>query len=136
MSKKTVDTGKNWGLLPGMEEFLKPEEEEFFFDGEKKVTYFDAASLPDSPHYQPNAEGATTYVLYVIFPSREDLVRAITALTNGQRKGLAAGAKIGSLNGIADTKEGITFLEMWEEAILGRKPKHEKIDTDEAQAPI
>jgi len=124
------------GMLPGMEMFVEETEDKFFWEGEKKASYFDAANLVDSPTYQPNAQGATTYVLYVIFPDREGLVRAITALTKRARRGLAAGAKIGSLNGIAETKEGITFLEMWERDMLGIKPKEEVIDPDEAHAPI
>ena len=117
---------------------MKEVEEEFFFDGEKKVNYFDAAGLPDSPRYQTNAEGAVTYVLYIVMPTREDLVRAITALTKGTRKGLAAGAKIGTLNGVAEMKDGLTLLEAWERDMLGIKPKRKKkvVDPDEAQAPI
>jgi hypothetical protein len=122
-------------VIPGMETFLE-EEEEYFFEGVKNSSYFDAAGLPDSPHYQANASGATTYTMFIVFPSREELVRAITALTSKGRKGLAAGAKIGTLNGIARTKEGITLLEMWEREILGIQPKVDEIDPDEAQAPI
>lgn len=122
--------------LPGMETFLEAEEEEYFLDGVKNTTYFDAALLPDSPGYQPNASGATTYTLFIVFPTREDLIRAITALTKRGRKGLAAGAKIGTLNGIATMKDGLTLLEAWERDMLGMEPKREEIDPDEAQAPI
>lgn len=124
-------------MLPGMETFLEEEETEYFLDGVKNVTYFDAVGLPDSPKYQPNAEGATTYTLFIVMPTREDLVRAITALTKGGRKGLAAGAKIGTLNGIAVMKDGLTLLEAWERDMLGLEPKGKvEVDPDEAQAPI
>lgn len=122
--------------LPGMENYLVEAEEEYFLDGVKNVTYFDAALLPDGPKYQPNAEGATTYTLFVVFPSREELVRAITALTKRGRKGLAAGAKIGTLNGIAVMKDGLSLLEAWERDMLGIEPVREEVDPDEAQAPI
>ena len=124
-------------LLPGMESFLVEAEEEYFLDGVKNTTYFDAAMLPDSPSYQTSAHGATTYTLFVVFPEREDLVRAITALTKRGRKGLAAGAKIGTLNGIAVMKDGLTLLEAWERDMLGLEPKEKaEVDPDEAQAPI
>lgn len=126
----------NNSILPGMETFLAPEEEEYFLDGVKNTTYFDAASLPDAPRYQPNADGATTYTLYIVFPSREEIIRAITALTKRGRKGLAAGAKIGTLNGIAVMKDGLTLLEAWERDMLGVQPKRDEVDPDEAQAPI
>jgi hypothetical protein len=126
----------NNGLLPGMEEFLESTEEEFFFEGVKDVTYFDAAQLPDMPRYQPSAEGATTYTLFVVFPSREEMIRAITALTRRERKGLAAGAKLGTLNGVAIMKDGLSLLEAWERDMLGVEPKKPEVDPDEAQAPI
>ncbi len=122
-------------VIPGLEEFTK-EETEIFHEGEKISTYFDARNLPDSPAYQTNANGAETYQLIVVFPSREELVRAITVLTNRDRKGLAAGAKIGTLNGIGELRDGRTILEMWEEEIFGIKSKGKEIDPDEAQAPI
>jgi hypothetical protein len=123
-------------MLPGMETFIKEEETEFFLDGVKNMTYFDAAQLPDTPRYQASAEGATTYTLYLVFPTRDELIRAITALTKGKRKGLAAGAKLGTLNGVAEMPDGSTLLEMWEEALLGTKRKEKEGDPDEAQAPI
>jgi hypothetical protein len=122
--------------LPGMEQFMVEEEEEYLLEGTKNTSYFDAVSLPDSPKYQANAEGATTYTLYVVFPDRDGLVRAITALTKRGRKGLAAGAKIGTLNGIAVMKDGLSLLEAWEQDMLGIAPKREEVDPDEAQAPI
>lgn len=125
-------------IIPGMEDYFKEEEEEFFWDGVKKESYFDAANLADTPNYQANAEGAETFILYVVFPSREELVRAILALTAKGRKGLAAGAKIGTLNGAA-VRDGMTLLEMWEKKILGMKPvkkKEPEADPDEAQAPV
>jgi hypothetical protein len=124
--------------LPGMETFLQEAEEEYFLDGVKNVTYFDAATLPDSPRYQANANGATTYTLFIVFPSREEMIRAITALTKRGRKGLAAGAKIGTLNGIAVMKDGLTLLEAWERDMLGLEPsrKDDEVDPDEARAPI
>lgn len=127
----------NKSLLPGMEEFFVAEEEEFLFEGVKNTTYFDAALLPDSPSYQTSADGAVTYTLYLVFPDRDSLVRAITALTKRARKGLAAGAKIGTLNGVAIMKDGFTLLEAWERDMLGIKPKERIVeDPDEAQAPI
>jgi len=122
-------------MLPGMEEFL--EEEEYFFDGKKADRYFDAAALPDAPNYQANAERSATYTLYVVFPDQDGLVRAVTALTKGGRKGLKPDSKIATLNGIAVMKSGLTLLEMWEQDILGIEQEKEKeIDPDEAQAPI
>lgn len=122
-------------MLPGMEAFLD-EEEEFFFEGKKADRYFDAASLPDAPNYQANAAGSATYTLYIVFPDQDGLVRAITALTKGNRKGLKPDAKIATLNGIAVMKNGLTLLEIWEQDILGIQQKQEEIDPDEAQAPI
>lgn len=124
------------GLIPGMETFMAETEEEYFFEGEKISTYFDAASLPDAPVRQTSAHGATTYTLYLVFPSREEMIRAITALTKRGRKGLAAGAKIGTLNGIAVMKDGLTLLESWERDMLGIEPTEKEVDPDEAQAPI
>jgi len=126
----------NNSMLPGMETFVTEAEEEYFLDGVKNTTYFDAALLPDGPRYQPNAEGAVTHTLYIVFPSREELIRAITALTKRGRKGLAAGARIGTLNGIAKMKSGLSLLEQWEKDMLGVEPELPEVDPDEAQAPI
>lgn len=126
----------NNNMLPGMEDYFKDAEEEYFFDGVKNVTYFDAANLPDSPARQENAHGATTYTMFVVFPSREEMLRAIWALTKKGRKGLASGAKLATLNGVAVMKDGLTLLEMWERDILGIEPEREEVDPDEAQAPI
>lgn len=135
-----MSNGKNGSvLIPGMETFVQPEkEEEFFWDGEKKATYFDAAQLPDTPAYQKNANNATTYLLYIIFPDYDLLVRAITALTSGKRKSLAPGSRTGSLNGVYKDADGKMFLEIWEEKMMGKvKPKRKKAETDdEAQPPI
>jgi len=130
--------GKNIsvGMIPGMESFVE-KEEEYFLEGKKVSSYFDSTSLPDGPNYQENAEGSVTYTLYIVFPSREEMIRAITALTKRGRKGLAAGARIGTLNGIAEMKDGLTLLEAWERDMLGVEPKKKNvIDPDEAQAPI
>lgn len=127
---------KNKSVLPGMETFLAEAEEEYFLDGVKNTTYFDAATLPDSPNRSLNANGSTTYTLFIVFPSREEMIRAITALTRRGRKGLAAGAKIGTLNGIAIAREGMTLLELWEKYMLGIEPSTPEVDPDEAQAPI
>lgn len=129
-------SNKNKSVLPGMEAFLAEAEEEYFLDGVKNTTYFDAASLPDSPNRSLNANGSTTYTLFIVFPSREEMIRAITALTKRGRKGLAAGAKIGTLNSIAMMKDGLTLLEAWERDMLGIEPERSDIDPDEAQAPI
>lgn len=126
-------------MLPGLEGFIKQKEEEWFWDGQKNEHYFDAMDLPDIPARQMNAQGAQTYVMYVIFPSFDELVRAIHAFTHGKRKGLAPGSKTASINGAHKPDGGEqTFLELWEQALLPKeKPsKKKKVNTDEAQAPI
>lgn len=132
--------GSGQSVIPGMEEFVKGPDEEFFFSGEKKETYFDAASLPDSPGRQNNAHGHTTYVMYVLFPSQEEMLEALSIFTNGYRKSLKAGDKIGSLNAVAKLPkdpEGRTFLEYWREEYAGKKRKKRHHDEeDEAQAPV
>lgn len=134
-----VNNNKGSVILPGMQGFIKKKEEDWFWDGEKNERYFDATDLPDAPARQINAKGAQTYVLYVIFPEYDDLVRAVTAFTQGRRKSLAVGSKTASLNGIhkPDPDSDLMFLELWEQALLGIKPKKKKkVNTDEAQAPI
>lgn len=126
-------------MLPGLEGFVAKKEEDWFWDGHKNEHYFDAMDLPDIPSRQMNAQGSQTYVLYVIFPEYEDLVRAVTAFTQGKRKSLAPGSKTASLNGIhkPDPDSDLQFIEIWEQALLGLKPKkRKKVNTDEAQAPI
>jgi hypothetical protein len=121
-----------------METFMENVEEEYFFEGEKLTSYFDATTLPDAPKRQLNAEGNTTYTMFLVFPSKEELVRAIFALTVGTRKSLAAGAKLATVNGAAILKDGLTLLEHWEQELVGIHPKEgkEEADPDEAQAPI
>lgn len=124
-------------VLPGLSEYIKKTDDEWFWEDEKKVNYFDATELPDSPNRQMTAEGSQTYVMYVIFPTLEELTRAITAFTKGKRKSLAPGSKTASLNGIHRLENDQTLLEMWEEALAGHKLKKKKVvNVDEAQAPI
>lgn len=131
---------KDQPVIPGMEQFIKTPDEEFFFSGEKKETFFDSTSLPDSPGRQENAHGHTTYVMYVLFPSQEELLEALSIFTNGYRKTLKAGDKIGSLNAVArmpKDPDGRTFLEFWREEYTGKKRKKRQSDEDdEAQAPL
>ena len=130
-------------LIPGLEHlFEEEEEEEFFNEGATGKGYFDATQLPDASGRQRNANGNQTYVLHIVFPSQEEMKRALFVLTNGQRKGLAAKVKEGSLNGIAIRKEdGKTWLEYWESMLLdAEKPKTKRVckpkKHDEAEAPV
>ena len=133
-----MSQGKNKGsvMLPGLSDYVKKQEEEWFWEDEKKTSYFDATDLPDSPKRQMTAAGSQTYVMYVIFPSLEELTRGITAFTYGKRKSLAPGSKTASLNGVHRLEDGNTLLETWEASLSGKKKVKKKVDTDEAQAPI
>jgi len=134
-----MPTNRKKGLvmLPGLMDFVEKDENEWFWEGEKKEHYFDASDLPDSPSRQMTAEGSQTYVMYVIFPTQEELTRAITAFTKGKRKSLAPGSKTASLNGVHRLENEQTMLEMWEDALAGHKLKKKKVvNVDEAQAPI
>lgn len=127
-------------IIPGLEDYMKEEEEEFFFSGEKKETYFDSTDLPDAPGRQNNAHGHTTFVMYVLFPTQEEMLEALNIFTAGVRKTLKAGDKIGSLNAVAripKDPEGRSFLEYWREEFAGKKRKKKHHDEeDEAQTPI
>ena len=84
-----------------------------------------------------NAKGAQTFILYVILPDYERLQRAITTLTGGRRKTIAAGSRFASVDGSFRPDGNLEFLEVWEEKLMGIKPKKKKkVDPDEAQAPI
>lgn len=133
---------KEQSIIPGMEDFVTHQTDEFFWEGQKKETYFDSAALPDAPGRQENAHGHTTYSLYVLFPDQESLLRAMEIFTLGLRKVLKANDKIAALNAVAVVPKdphGRTFLEVWEDEFkLDGKPKKKKkvVDEDEAQAPI
>ena len=65
----------NQEALPNIEEFFVDNEgEEEFHEGAPRSgnVYFDAALLPDTPPYQPSAEGNTVYILYVLFPNQDE----------------------------------------------------------------
>jgi hypothetical protein len=130
--------------LPGMEDFMdqdnSSDEEEWFKEGPSQLkNYFDAATLPDAPTYQKNAENSQTYVLHVVLPTQDELRRAIIALTGGARKALAGTSKEAIINSMAVRKEdGLTWLQYWEK-IYGIEPvldDSNPADDDEAHAPI
>jgi len=121
------------GFLPGMGEFMQ-QEEEWMWENQKNERFFDSTNLPDAPGKQDSV--TVTHAMYLLFPSRAELIRGFTALTQGARKGLAGKTKIVSINAMADVPDGsMTFLELWEMMLLGLVPE-EKEQSDEAQAPI
>lgn len=126
-------------LLPGMSGFVDNEDEDNWFmeDVSPGKNFFDATKLPDASGYQPNAENNQTYILHLVFPSYDELKRAVVALTGGERKALAVYAKVATINGISNSKKhNISWLELWESRLLGVVHKPKEIDEDEAQAPM
>lgn len=120
-------------FLPGMAEFMATPEEQWFWEGVKNERFFDSTQLPDAPGKQTNI--VQTHAIYLLFPSREELIRGFTALTQGTRKGLAGKTKIVSINAVATIPNGeLSFLEMWEALLLGVEDEDE--GSDEAQEPI
>lgn len=110
-------------ILPGMEEFA--EEEEHFTEGppRKGVTHFDASVLPDAPGYQPSANGAQVYTLFVLFESYEELKRGLLALSGGKRVSLSTVARMATVSASREVEEGRTYLQHWEERLLDANPR-------------
>lgn len=105
-------------VIPGMENLVTPESEpDYFNDGTFDKRFFDAGELLDTPAYQKNASGSTTYVLYLLFPTHEDLIRAIKAFTLGERKSLSKKSRLASINAMAKNDAGSQWLETWENAL-------------------
>lgn len=125
----------NNDFLPGMGDFVAEDAETWFWEGVKNERFFDSTQLPDSPGKQNSV--TVTHAVYLLFPGREELTRAFTALTQGARKGLAGKTKIVSINAMAEVPDGsgMTFLELWEMLMMGIMPE-EKEQSDEAQEPI
>jgi hypothetical protein len=121
-------------VLPGLEEFFEEDNDEAqeFHSGapDSRIDYFDAMSLPDMPEYQRNAHGNQSYILHILFPSMEEMTRALQALTYGERKSFAKQAKLGTINGVKESKNmGKPFLELWEQHLKNYKVKAKEITT-------
>jgi hypothetical protein len=135
-------------VLPGMEEFLgsKAEEKLDGHDGKPRsdVSYFDAASLPDAPGRQAVAHGAQTYIMYVVFPSFEEMRHGLEVLSGGNRKTIAKQATMSTINSTSIHKiSGDTLIEFWEKNLTeaGKRAKAlarelENADPEEALPPI
>ena len=114
MAKDKKVTGEM--SLPGMSDYIGDgNDEEYFFEGEVNKKFFDATLLPDAPERQMNADGSQTYLLYLIFPTLEDLETAVQTFTDGERAKLLAKTKLASINGIALNREGERWLDIWVE---------------------
>lgn len=118
------------------------DDDDFIRENEKPgKSFFDASVLPDAPSRQLAANGSEVFILHIAFPSHKLLLRAIKALSNGQRSFIYASSKEVSFNGVAKMKDSMnTFLELWENKLSGiampKRRKGKRIDEDEAQEPI
>ncbi len=115
-------------VMPGFESLLE-NKEDFFKEGAPTKDYFDATELPDAPQYQTNAIGSGgVFILHLIFPKQEDMIRGIVALTKGKRKSLPKSSRLATINSMAvmpDSEK--TFLEFWEEVCGGQNANSDAV---------
>lgn len=102
--------------LPGLEE-MEHDKEIDYHTGRPTNNfsqYFDAATLPDAPGYQINADNAQTYVMFIIFPSLPALEEGLGLLTGGYRTSLPAGTRFASISAIKLLKNmGMPLIDYW-----------------------
>lgn len=133
--------------LPGSEEFFKEDEPASVdHDGKPRsnTVYFDAAQLPDAPTRQKVAHGAQTYIMYIVFPSFEEMRYGMEVLSGGNRKSIAKQATMTTISSLSIHKgTGLTLIDWWKKLLSGEtvakgkpaSPKAAKSD-DEASEPI
>lgn len=117
-------------IIPGMEKMFEEITENIsnakneFFEGKprgQENRYFDASLLPDAPGYQDSADGANIYVVYVLFPTKNEFDRGIQALTFGARKLANDKTKFVTLDSVHPGKENKSYLQRWEEIFFNRE---------------
>ena len=128
-------------IIPGMEGFVNEEKKDVTdHDGKPRsdITYFDATQLPDSPVRQKVAHGAQTYIMYIVFPSFEDMQHGLEILSGGNRKTVAKQATMTTISSRSIHKASNQMLiEWWEQSLAGiKKEQKASEDSDEAQEPV
>ena len=107
-------------VLPGFESFIDNEDTiEDFGEGPPRNIkfYFDPSQLPDAAGKQ-STDKSQSYLIYVVFPTREQLMRGITALTAGERTSFTAIMKESHIDASNPGKRGVPLLEVWEDKLL------------------
>jgi len=114
-------------ILPGFESIVGNDNDvaENFGEGAPRNIkfHFDASLLPDAAKAQ-STDKSQAYLIYVVFPSREQLVRGIIALTGGERTSFTPSMKESHIDASNPGKRGVPLLEVWEDKLM------EKGDTD------
>jgi hypothetical protein len=105
-------------VLPGFGEFFPDEDEPepTSWDGMPGIRrYFDATKLPDVAGDQPQVRDA--YILFVMAPTKEDLIRVAKALTMGERKTFQENLKNVTIDAFSPGRRGEPLIEVWEKLL-------------------